>query len=205
MNTYTFLITSLIIILIPGTGVIYTVSLGITEGRKKSVFAALGCTAGIIPHLCISIALSSLLMLIRMNHTIFSVIKYMGVLYLIYLGLGMIFSKEKVPFSEMQTETHALAIIRRGILINLLNPKLTLFFFSFLPQYISSDSSHYMTKSALLGILFMALTFIVFVGYGFLAGTAKKWLCQSPKQMSFLQKCFGCIFIIFAIKLAVEA
>lgn len=202
MNTYTFLITSLIIILIPGTGVIYTVSLGITEGRKKSVFAALGCTAGIIPHLCISIALSSLLM--RMNHTIFSVIKYMGVLYLIYLGLGMIFSKEKVQLSEMQTETHALAIIRRGILINLLNPKLTLFFFSFLPQYISSDSTYYMTESALLGILFMVLTFIAFVGYGVLAGTAKKWLYKSPKQMSFLQKCFGCIFIIFAIKLAVE-
>lgn len=202
MDTYTFLITSLIIILIPGTGVIYTISLGMTEGRKKSVFAALGCTAGIIPHLCVSIALSSLLM--QMNGKIFTVIKYIGVLYLIYLGIGMIFSKGNVRFSETQVESHTPAIIKRGILINLLNPKLTLFFFSFLPQYVSSDSANYMAKSAFLGILFIVLTFIVFVGYGFLAGTAKIWLCQSPKRMSFLQKCFGATFIVFAAKLALE-
>lgn len=202
MDTYTFLITSLIIILIPGTGVIYTISLGMTEGKKKSIFAALGCTVGIIPHLCISIALSSLLM--QMNNTIFTVIKYMGVLYLIYLGIGMIFSKGNVGFSETQAESNTPAIIRRGILINLLNPKLTLFFFSFLPQYVSSDSTNYMAKSALLGILFMALTFIVFVGYGILAGTAKTWICRSPKQMSFIQKCFGVTFIVFAAKLALE-
>lgn len=202
MDTYTFLITSLIIILAPGTGVIYTVSMGMTEGRKKSIFAALGCTLGIVPHLCISIALSSLLM--QMNEQVFTVIKYLGVLYLIYLGLSMILSKGKVEVSETQTETRATAIIRRGILINLLNPKLTLFFFSFLPQYVSLGSANYVAKSTLLGILFMALTLIVFVGYGLLAGTAKVWLCQSPKRMAFLQKCFGVIFIAFAIKLAIE-
>lgn len=202
MDTYTFVITSLIIILIPGTGVIYTVSLGMTEGRKKSIFAALGCTAGIFPHLCISTALSSLLM--QMSDKVFSVMNYIGVLYLIYLGIGMIFSKGNIQFSEMRAESHASAILMRGILINLLNPKLTLFFFSFLPQYVSSDSTNYMVKSSLLGILFMVLTFIVFVGYGFLAGTAKRWLCQSPRRMSFLQKCFGTTFIAFAIQLAQE-
>ncbi len=200
MSLYAFLITSLIIILIPGTGVVYTVSLGMNEGRKNSVFAALGCTAGILPHLCISIVLSSLLM--QMDSRVFTVMKYMGALYLIYLGVGMILSKGNVQFSEGRTESHAWAIVRRGILINLLNPKLTLFFFSFLPQYVSSDSANYMLKSSLLGILFMALTFIVFVGYGCLAGTAKRGLCQSPGRMSFLQKCFGVIFIAFAVKLA---
>lgn len=200
MNTSAFLITSLIIILIPGTGVIYTVSLGMSEGKKKAFFAALGCTAGILPHLCISIVLSSLLM--QMDDRVFLAVKYIGVLYLIYLGVGMIFSKGNVQFSEHQAESRASAIIRRGVLINLLNPKLTLFFFSFLPQYVSSDSSNYMIKSSLLGLLFMVLTFIVFIGYGFLAGTAKEWLCQSPKRMSFLQKCFGITFIAFAIKLA---
>lgn len=94
MNTSVFLITSLIIILIPGTGVIYTVSLGMSEGRKKAFFAALGCTAGILPHLCISIVLSSLLM--RMDDRVFLAVKYIGVLYLIYLGAGMIFSKGKI-------------------------------------------------------------------------------------------------------------
>ena len=200
MNTSAFLITSLIIILIPGTGVIYTVSLGMSKEREKSVFAALGCTAGILPHLCISIVLSSLLM--QMDDKVFPVVKYIGVLYLIYLGIGMVFRKGSVRVSENQAESHASAIIRRGILISLLNPKLTLFFFSFLPQYVSSGSANYVIKSSLLGVLFMALTFIVFVGYGVLAGTAKEWLCQSPKRMSFLQKCFGITFIAFAIKMA---
>ena len=199
MNTSAFLITSLIIILIPGTGIIYTVSLGMSEGRKKAFFAALGCTAGILPHLCVSIVLSSLLM--QMDDKVFLAVKYIGVLYLIYLGVGMIFSKGNVQFSEHHAESRASAIIRRGVLINLLNPKLTLFFFSFLPQYVT-DSSNYMIKSSLLGLLFMVLTFIVFIGYGFLAGTAKEWLCQSPKRMSFLQKYFGITFIAFAIKLA---
>ncbi len=200
MSLYVLLITSLIIILIPGTGVVYTVSLGMSEGRKNSVFAALGCTAGILPHLCISIVLSSLLM--QMDGRVFTVMKYMGALYLIYLGIGMILSKGNVQFAERRTESHAWAIVKRGILINLLNPKLTLFFFSFLPQYVSSDSANYMLRSSLLGILFMALTFIVFVGYGCLAGTAKRGLCQSSRRMSFLQKCFGITFIAFAVKLA---
>lgn len=200
MSLYAFLITSLIIILIPGTGVVYTVSLGMSEGRKNSVFAALGCTAGILPHLCISIVLSSLFM--QMDGRVFTVMKYMGALYLIYLGVGMILSRGNVQFAERRTESHAWDIVKRGILINLLNPKLTLFFFSFLPQYVSSDSANYMLRSSLLGILFMALTFIVFVGYGCLAGTAKRGLCQSPRRLSFLQKCFGITFIAFAVKLA---
>ncbi len=202
MNTYTFLITSLIIILIPGTGVIYTISLGMTEGRRKSIYAALGCTAGIIPHLCISIALSSLLM--QLNSTVFTVMKYLGAFYLIYLGLGMMISNKTVQFSEMKTESHARAIIKRGILINLLNPKLTLFFFSFLPQYVSSDSTHYVAKSFILGVIFMVLTLIVFIGYGLLAGSARTWLCQSSMRMSILQKCFGIIFIVLAVQLAFD-
>lgn len=202
MNTYTFLITSLIIILIPGTGVIYTISLGMTEGRRKSIYAALGCTAGIIPHLCISIALSSLLM--QLNSTVFTVMKYLGAFYLIYLGLGMMISNKTVQFSEMKTESHTRAIIKRGILINLLNPKLTLFFFSFLPQYVSSDSTHYVAKSFILGVIFMVLTLIVFIGYGLLAGSARTWLCQSSMRMSILQKCFGIIFIVLAVQLAFD-
>lgn len=200
MSLYAFLLTALIIILIPGTGVVYTVSLGMSEGRKNSVFAVLGCTAGILPHLCISIVLSSLLM--QMDGRVFAIVKYMGVLYLVYLGVGMIWGKGNVQFSEGRTESRAWAIVRRGILINLLNPKLTLFFFSFLPLYVSSDGTDYMMKTSLLGVLFMALTFIVFVGYGFLAGTAKTWLCQSSNRLSVLQKCFGVTFIAFAVKLA---
>ena len=202
MNSYSFFITSLIIILLPGTGVIYTISLGMMEGRLKSIYAAIGCTIGIVPHLCISIALSSFLM--QINERVLTVVKYAGVLYLFYLGVGMLLSKENIRFSEKTTENKVLDIIRRGILINLLNPKLTLFFFSFLPQYIHYGRTNYILESAFLGLMFMLLTFIVFVVYGCLAGTVKIWMCKSEKRMSYLRKCFGISFIGFAVRLAMD-
>jgi threonine/homoserine/homoserine lactone efflux protein len=203
MNLYAFFITSLIVILIPGTGVIYTISTGIMEGKKKSILAAIGCTAGIVPHLCVSIALSSLLM--QMNNTILTVIRLAGALYLLYLGTGMIFSKSSPSFEQTDIRRGSAAIIRRGVLINLLNPKLTLFFFSFLPQYLNSDNGSYVLQSLLLGLAFMVLTLLVFIGYGVLAGTAKALFIGSPKRISILQKCFGAVFVGFAVKLALAS
>lgn len=202
MSAYTFFITSLIIILIPGTGVIYTVSVGITNGKKTSVLAALGCTMGIIPHLCISIGLSSLLM--KMSNEVFTVIKLAGALYLLYLGAGMMLSKTKLELEYAKSNSKPITIILRGILINLLNPKLTLFFFSFLPQYVSSDSKNYVFQSFILGLTFMLLTLGVFIGYGILAGTAKRLINSSQRRMVILQKCFGIVFVSFAIKLALS-
>jgi threonine/homoserine/homoserine lactone efflux protein len=200
MNTFSFLITSFIIILIPGTGVTYTISTGITKGKRASIFAALGCTMGIIPHLCISIALSSFLM--NMNNKAFLILKLIGAIYLLYLGIGMIRSKTSFELANSNSEEKASTIIRSGILINLLNPKLTLFFFSFLPQYAKSTSYNYMTECLLYGFAFMILTLLVFIGYGLLAGITNKFFINSPKRISLLQKIFGIIFIVFAIQLA---
>jgi len=203
MNTYTFLITSLIIILIPGTGVIYTISTGITKGKKASVIAAIGCTAGIIPHLAVSIGLSSVLL--KMSEQAFFVLKLIGALYLLYLGIGMLISKTKLDFAETIDQEKTATIIRRGVLINLLNPKLTLFFFSFLPQYISSNSQSYIKESFLIGTAFMMLTFLVFVLYGMLAGSMKRAITKSPKRLQRIQQLFGIIFITFAINLAMSS
>lgn len=202
MNTYTFFITSFIIILIPGTGVIYTISVGISKGKKASMIAAFSCTAGIVPHLCISIALSSLL--VKMSSEAFTIMKLLGVLYLLYLGTRMILSKTKLELENMKTEYNSVSIVRRGILINLLNPKLTLFFFSFLPQYINSNGEDYVIESLIYGLTFMLLTLVVFIGYGILAGTAKKLIIRSPKKMNLLEKFFGIIFVIFAVQLALS-
>ena len=199
MNTLSFFISSLIIVLIPGTGVIYTISTGITKGKKASLFAALGCTAGIIPHLCLSITLSSLIL--QMGSRIYYIMKIAGALYLLYLGIGMIVSKSKLNLNSSQGDLKALANVRQGILINLLNPKLTIFFFSFLPQYISSSNKNYISQCLMLGLSFMLLTLIVFIGYGILAGSAKKLIEKSPYTTNILQKCFGLIFIFFAIQL----
>ncbi|WP_024347671.1 LysE family translocator [Lacrimispora indolis] len=202
MNTYTFFITSFIIILIPGTGVIYTISVGVSKGKKASILAAFGCTAGIIPHLCISIALSSLL--VKMSSSAFTIIKLLGALYLLYLGVGMMLSKTKLKLENAKLENNPVPIVCRGILINLLNPKLTLFFFSFLPQYVNSNGKNYVIESLTYGLAFMILTLIVFMGYGILGGTAKKLIISSPKRINLLQKFFGIIFIVFAVQLALS-
>lgn len=203
MNTYAFIITSLVIILIPGTGVIYTISTGLIKGKKASIIAALGCTAGILPHLFVSIALSSWLM--NMNERAFFLLKSVGALYLLYLGISMIVSKTKLEFSKTINEDKAATIIRKGVFINLLNPKLTLFFFAYLPQYINSNGGIYIIESFILGIAFMILTFIVFVIYGVMAGLMKVIFIKSPKGLKYIQGLFGIIFIAFAANLAMSS
>lgn len=199
MNILSFFISSLIVVLIPGAGVIYTISTGITKGKKASVFASIGCTVGIIPHLCLSIALSSLIL--QMGSRAFNIVKIAGALYLLYLGIGMIASKSKLNFESSPEKLKTLLIVQQGILINLLNPKLTIFFFSFLPQYISASKKNYFSQCLILGLIFMLLTLIVFIGYGILAGSAKALIKKWPYTTSILQKCFGLIFVVFAFQL----
>lgn len=199
MSAWTFFITSLIIIIVPGTGVIYTVSTGLAEGRKAGVIAAFGCTAGIAPHLCASIAFSSLL--VRMSGRVFWTIKLAGALYLLYLGAGMLLPGTRIDIGSTKTNDSAGAMIRRGILINLLNPKLTLFFFSFLPQYVSAKSQSYIVEALWYSLAFMLLTFVVFAGYGLLAGAVSSLIMESPKRLMRIQRLFGAVFIAFAIRL----
>lgn len=203
MNTWTFVITSLIIVLIPGTGVVYTISTGITNGKRAGFLAAVGCTAGIIPHLCASIALSSLLM--NMSARIFYSIKLAGTIYLLYLGVKMLLSKENVTIKNVPMEVDAAAVLLRGIIINLLNPKLTLFFFSFLPQYVSIESHNYIVESLKYSFAFMLFTLIVFTGYGILAGLISTFIKNHPKRLLRMQQLFGLTFIAFAIHLGISS
>lgn len=199
MNIYTFLFTSFMIIIIPGTGVVYTISMGLLKGKKAGVIAAFGCTLGIIPHLFLSIMLSSLLR--QMSGQAFFVLQSAGALYLFYLGIGMILSNTKFDLYRTMNMKNSSAIIIKAILINVLNPKLTLFFFSFLPQYMNAESQNYVKESMLLSIVFMSVTFFVFGAYGVLAGFVKTILWNSPKRIHRLQQLFGLIFIAFALKL----
>jgi len=203
MTQTAFIISSLIIILIPGTGVIYTVSTAMTSGKSKGIMAAFSCTLGIIPHLTASIVLTSLLMEINMQ--IFTWIRYAGVLYLFYLGIGMIRSKATLGLTcEEQKIKENPSILRRGILMNLLNPKVTLFIFSFIPQYVEATGTKYIMESIYLGLIFMVLTMIVFSLYAFIAGTITQLTQFSARTSSIIQKIFGLTFLVFAILLLTE-
>ena len=200
MITVEFLITSLIVILIPGTGVVFTVSTGLIQGRRASVFAALGCTAGIVPHL-----LATVLGLAALMHTsaiAFQVLKYAGVIYLLYLAYATWKDKSAFAVEATTSRSTAIGIIIKAILLNILNPKLTIFFLAFLPQFIKPGVTSPLAELLLLSGVFMAMTFLVFVVYGLLAHLFRRAVIESPRVQSWLRRGFAATFAGLGTQLA---
>ena len=200
MITLNFLVTSLIVVLIPGTGVVYTISTGLTLGRRASIFAALGCTAGIVPHL-----VATVLGLSAVMHTsalAFQALKYAGVAYLFYLAV--ITWRDKTAFTVDQTLPTATAgsLVTKAFLLNILNPKLTIFFLAFLPQFIAHDAPAPLLQLLTLSGVFMAMTFVVFVIYGLLATTFRTVVIESPHVQTWLRRSFAAAFAGLAVNLA---
>lgn len=189
-------------VLAPGTGVVYTITTGLTLKWKASIAAAFGCTLGIIPHIlaCI-LGLSAVL---NMSAHIFSVIKFAGAAYLLYLAWNMWREAGNLEIDNKATETNPMKIILKAIMINLLNPKLTVFFFAFLPLFISPNSASPTREMILLSAIFMGLTFFVFVLYGILSSGISVYLSKSMKAIKRVQQTFAIILAGFAVKLALS-
>jgi threonine/homoserine/homoserine lactone efflux protein len=197
-----FLLASLIVVLIPGTGVVYTITTGLTLKWQASIAASIGCTLGIVPHILASVlGLSALL---NMSARVFSVLKWAGALYLLYLAWNMWREAGTLEINKKSTETSFTKIILKAIAINLLNPKLTIFFFAFLPLFISQNSASPTIEMIVLSIVFMGITFIVFVLYGILASGISAYLTNSSKAVKRLQQAFAVILAGFAVKLALN-
>lgn len=195
-----FLLTSLVVVLIPGTGVIYTVTNGLFNGWRASIAAALGCTAGIIPHLLASIL--GLATILHMSALAFQLVKFAGAGYLIYLAWLMWRETGALSFDKPQERSGWVRIAVRGLLINILNPKLSIFFLAFLPQFIPATSSAPLTHMFLLSAIFMAMTFVVFVAYGVSAHGVRSYVANSPRLILRMQRMFALIFAGLGAKLA---
>ncbi|OED36442.1 lysine transporter LysE [Chromatiales bacterium (ex Bugula neritina AB1)] len=194
-----YLLTSLIVILLPGTGVIYTVAVGLARGFRPSVAAALGCTFGIVPA-----AVASILGLAAVFHTstiAFLIIKYLGVIYLFYMAWSIIRDKGIKQIEEDTTGKSYLRTAIDGTLLNVLNPKLSLFFLAFLPQFVPKAHTGSIVFLAYLASLFMLLTFIVFVLYGAFASTARKYIIDSPAIILWLKRVFAGAFGFLGLRL----
>ena len=197
-----FLLSSLVVVLIPGTGVVYTITTGLTLKWRASIAAAIGCTLGIVPHILASIlGLSALL---NMSAQVFSALKIAGAMYLLYLAWNMWREAGTLEINKKSTETSAAQIVIKAIAINLLNPKLTIFFFAFLPLFVSKDSSSPTVEMIMLSAVFMGMTFIIFVLYGILASGISTYLINSSKAVKRLQQAFAVILAAFAVKLALS-
>ena len=193
-----FLITSLIVVLLPGTGVIYTISIGIFQGARASLYAALGCTAGIIPSL-----LACILGLAAVIHTsalLFQIIKFAGVAYLLYLAWGMWKETDGLALDDNRERVNMLAISTKGFLINILNPKLSVFFLAFLPQFVPAQAEAPLINMLVLGFVFMAMTLLVFIFYGLLANSVSTYVVNSRKIMKYVQRTFSVTFAMLGAK-----
>ncbi|MCP1505843.1 threonine/homoserine/homoserine lactone efflux protein [Pseudomonas marginalis] len=200
MLSMNFFITCLIVVLIPGTGVIFTVSTGLMAGKRASVFAALGCTAGIIPHL-----LASILGLSALLHTsalAFEALKFAGAAYLLYLAYATWRDRSAFAMNDTPTATTARGLMLRGFLLNILNPKLTIFFLAFLPQFVTPASTAPALQMLVLSGVFMAMTFAVFVVYGLLANVFRRAVIESPRVQNWLRRSFAAAFAGLGLNLA---
>ena len=196
-----FLITSLVVVLIPGTGVVYTISNGIFLGWRASIAAAFGCTAGIIPHLSASIfGLSAIL---HMSALAFQVVKFAGATYLLYLAWAMWHETGSLKFDSHSTKIGLWQIVRRGFLINILNPKLSIFFLAFLPLFVNPNASSPTLNMVFLSLMFMVMTLVIFILYGISANGVRKYIVNSPRLIVWLQRSFAFTFAALGIKLAV--
>src|SRR5689334_1628944 len=192
MITLNFLLTSLIVVLIPGTGVIYTISTGLTLGKRASIFAALGCTAGIVPHLA-----ATILGLAAVMHTsalAFQVLKYAGVAYLFYIAYATWRDKSAFTVDGSAKPVGKSSIVAKAFLLNILNPKLTIFFLAFLPQFVEPGAAQPLLQLLLLSAVFMLMTFAVFVVYGAVAHAFRRHVIESASVQRWLRYGFAAAF-----------
>ena len=193
-----FWLTSLVITVTPGPGVLYTVSTGIARGRNASVAAAVGCTLGIVPHL--AAAIFGAAALLRASGIAFEVLKYAGVAYLLYMAWRTLRETGELAVTGSAPRS-PLRIISSAVLLNLLNPKLTLFFFAFLPQFVDPHQTGATWQMLELGVLFMAITLVIFVLYGLLAAAVRDKVLSRPRFTTWLRRVFAGSFAALGAKL----
>ena len=195
-----FLITSLVVVISPGPGALLTVAAGLSGGARAAAVTALGCTLGIVPHLLA--AVTGLAALLHASATAFDVLRYAGVAYLLYMGWATWRSPAALEVRADASARSAGGRIAEAMLVNLLNPKLSLFFLTFLPQFIAPGETQPAERMAQLSLVFMAMTLVVFLGYGVFAARLRDQVLQRPSVLVWLRRGFAAAFVALGGKLA---
>lgn len=197
-----FLVTALVVVLIPGTGVLYTVSTAIARDWRAGVAAAIGCTFGIVPHLLASAMGLSAVM--QLGAEVFTAVKLAGSVYLLYLAWQMWKATGAFETSRGSSETGAVRVAFKGVALNVLNPKLTAFFLAFMPQFIDPRAASSTLQLLELSAVFMLMTLVVFCVYGIAASAARSAIRGGPKAMRWLRRSFAVVFAGLAVQLALS-
>lgn len=198
-----FLITSFIIVVSPGTGVLYTLATGLSRGARASVVAAFGCTLGIVPH--IAAAIFGLAALLHTSAVAFETFKYLGCAYLLYLAWSAWRERGALTVEPELSQRSAAQITVKAILINVLNPKLAIFFLAFLPQFVRADEPHLIAHMVGLSAVFMLMTFLVFIVYGLFAAAVRDHVVSRPRILAWMRRAFAGAFLGLGVKLALAS
>ena len=197
-----FLITTMIVVATPGAGVLYTVAAGLSRGPRASLVAAFACTLGIVPHMIA--AVTGLAAIMHASAVAFSIIKWLGVAYLLYLAWKTFRDKSVFEVQPDHAKPSAWRVIASGVLVNVLNPKLTIFFFAFLPQFVAPDSPGAVLHMVWLSTVFMALTLAVFSVYGVFAAAVRREVISRPRIVAWMRRSFAATYVILAGRLAAQ-
>lgn len=195
-----FLLTTLLIVASPGTGVVYTLATGLSRGARAGIFAAFACTLGIVPHLIA--ALTGLAALLHASALLFDMVKYAGVAYLLWMAWQVLRQRGAMRIETESTPRSTAQILIDGIVLNILNPKLSIFFVAFLPQFIASNEATPILRMLELSAIFMAATFIVFAIYGVFAALMRDQVVSRPAVMTWFRRTFAAAFVALGAKLA---
>ncbi|MFD7016610.1 LysE family translocator [Streptomyces sp. NPDC059928] len=202
-----FFLTAFIIVVSPGTGAVYTVGTGLTRGFRMSVVAAFGCTLGIVPHLAAAIA--GLAAILHTSAVAFASFKWAGVGYLLFLAWQTLREKGAMRIDteggDQPQERSSVQVTWTAILINFLNPKLSMFFLAFLPQFVPAGSTNTLPNMLELSAVFMIMTFVVFVIYGAFAAGVRDHIISRPKVLAWMRRTFAVAFVGLGVQLALAS
>lgn len=195
-----FLTVSLLVVASPGTGAAVTIAAGLSRGTRTALVAALGCTLGIVPHMLA--AVTGLAALLHASSLAFEAVKFAGVAYLLYIAWMSWREQGVLKIEADGAERTGGQVIRHAVLANLLNPKLSMFFLAFLPQFIAPGDPAPTLEMLRLSAIFMAMTFAVFAVYGAFAARMRERVLGSPTAMAWLRRSFAATFVALGAKLA---
>ncbi|WP_152046501.1 LysE family translocator [Aureimonas psammosilenae] len=194
-----FLLTSLIVIASPGTGVLVTLAAGLSRGWHAAVLAAFGCTLGIIPQMVA--AMTGLAALLHASALAFEAIRYAGVAYLLFMAWSVLREGGTLRIESANTDRSTRQVLVSAVLVNILNPKLSIFFFAFLPQFVGPHEMQPVLAMGKLSLVFMLMTFAVFVVYGCFAAAVRRHVTERPSVITWMRRAFAAAFVGLALKL----
>lgn len=198
-----FLVTALVIVATPGTGALFTIAAGLARGTRASILAAFACTLGTVPHLVA--AITGLAALLHASGVAFEAVKYAGVAYLLWMAWSTWRDTGALQVEDAPRTGSRRSVIVSGVTVNLLNPKLTIFFFAFLPQFVPAGSPGAAGQMLVLSAVFMLMTFVVFAGYGATAALLRDRVLSRPRLVDRIRKTFAASFAVLGARLAVES